>query len=281
MTALPTPAHETRWTEPLIRERCRALHNTLSARGEPDTALAAWAPGGAENTGDDALGQVIVWYSLLRARLTFLDWRAAEEEGRGESALAAALTNAPEPIKLSDGVARAVYPKSYHALKWCDSLDRALQDVVAKAMDMDADLDVRALAPLNESLSVRLWAWILTHPDPDVPFDEGQPAEPPAWTRALSPDDLLVLLNAHLQVNRVRIARIAALFPPEREAESRLSLAGFLGTVAQELGKRPIELLRQWSVGEAFAQAVVAAQSAREAHQQAERDARAKRAGGA
>jgi hypothetical protein len=268
---------ETRWTQPLVEERCRAVRGSLRARGETDTELDAYAPGGAQNQVADPLGAALHWYALLRGRLAFLEWKQNEERAHGEAALAAALTNAPAPVTLADGVARAVYPKGYHALKWCDAIDRALQDVTARALDLADEPEVRTLAPLTESLTVRLWAWTLTHPDPDVPFDEGQPAEPPAWTRALTPEDLVALLRAHMQVNRTRIQQIAALFPAEREAQSRLSLAGFLGTIAQELGHRPTDVLRRWSLGEAFAQAVVAAESAREARARAEDEAASRR----
>ncbi len=180
-------------------------------------------------------------------------------------------------MTLADGSSVAVYPKSYHALAWCDALDRALHDVGVKAQRLE-ELAVDTMAPLTASLAVRIWAWILTCPEPGLPFDEGAPkTDPPTWTETLTPGDILQLLQAHFTVNRERIALVAALFPPDREAQSKLSLSGFLGTVAQELSQRPSDVLRRWSMGEAFAQAVVAAEAAREARERAEADADAKR----
>lgn len=269
---------ETGWTAETITERCRVLRGTLHARQVPDPELDAMAPGGRDNQTADPLGAAVVWYALLRARFTLEQQRAADAAARAQDDLAAALGGEGAPVRLSAPDApRAVYPKSYHALRFLDSLDHALRRVVATAQALD-DVAVDALAPLTESLAVRLWAWVLTHPQPDLPFDETQGAEPPAWTAQLTPDDLLALLQGHLEVNRARITRIAQLFPGEGGHDSRLTLAGFLGTIAQELGHRPFDVLRRWSVGEAFAQAAVAAQSAREAREAAEQKAAAQRA---
>lgn len=267
MTASSAPTLESRWTEATIQERSRVLRLSLLARGEPAAALEACAPGGAENQVEDALGAAITEYALLRAKFALKEWQAEDTKARAHEALARALSNSPVDVRLTlttDERKFAVYPKSFHALKWCDSLDRALSDVVGKAQTLE-DLDVRAMAPLMESLAARLWVWILTSPDPWLPFDEGRPPEPPEWTGRLAPEDLLALLRAHLEVNRERVALVTSLFPPEREHNSKLPLAGFLGTVAHELGHRPSDVLTRWSLGEAFAQAVVAAQAAREA----------------
>lgn len=270
---------EAGWSVATITERCRGLHGTLHARKVPTPELDAMAPGGAQNQTADPLGAAVVWYALLRARFELEQHRAAEQTARAQADVAAALVAEPVTVRLQAADApTAVYPKSYHALRFLDTLDHALRRVVTIAQEGE-DVGVEAFAPLVESLTVQLWAWILTHDGPELPFDEQGDAEPPAWTRALTPDDLLTLLAAHLEVNRARVARIAQLFPGDsREAthESRLSLAGFLGTTAQELGHRPFDLLRRWSVGEAFAQAAVAAQSAREARAAADEAAQRK-----
>jgi hypothetical protein len=267
---------ETGWSVATITERCRVLHGTLHARKVPTPELEAMAPGGAQNQTADPLGAAVVWYALLRARFELEQHRAAETTARAQADVAAALSAEPVTVRLqAPDAPSAVYPKSYHALRFLDTLDHALRRVVAIAQEAD-EVGVEAFAPLVESLAVRLWAWILTSVGSELPFDEQAAPEPPEWTRALTPDDLLALLEAHLEVNRARVARIAQLFPGDATHESRLSLAGFLGTTAQELGHRPFDLLRRWSVGEAFAQAVVAAQSAREARAAAEEAAQRK-----
>lgn len=276
MLEVPAPQVESSWSEPHLVERCRALRGTLLSRGESATTLDGYAPGGAENAATDPFGGRVAEYALLRGRVAFLDWMEQDRMARGQAALAAALVNAPVPVTLSDGEKRAVHPKSYHALAWCDALDRALAEVSEKAHQLE-DLEIRATAPLTKSLAVRLWAWILTCPEPGLPFDEGAPADPPAWTESLAPEDLLTLLSAHLEVNRERNRLVATLFPAEREAESRLSLSGFLGTVAQELHQRPSDVLRRWTMGEAFAQAVVSAEAQREAKARAAADASERR----
>lgn len=263
---------EDRWTVEAITERCRVLRGTLHARRVPDADLDALAPGGSRNQVVDPLGAAITWFVLLRERFAVAEHERAREAARADAALAAALVNAPVPVRLSLEGRWAVYPKSYHALRWCDALDGAVRDVVA-TLEATPDAELAAFAHLNESLAVRLWAWILTCREPGLPFDEGTPGDPPDWTQQLTPEDLVALVQAHLEVNRTRIQLIAQLFPPERAAESRLSLSGFLGTVAQELGHRPSDVLTRWSLGEAFAQAVVASQSAQEARARTEAEA--------
>jgi hypothetical protein len=261
---------ETGWTRESIEERCRAIRGTLLRDGLPPPEL-------------DPFGSVVVWYALLRARREVLAAERAREAARAESAVAAALSGSPVPVQLSEAAAlasgpTAVYPKSYHALRYLDALDAALREVVALAQSLD-DAEVHAQALIVETAAVRVWAWILTHPAPGLPFEEvARDVTPPAWTGHLMPDDLVRLLEAHVEVNHARIRWIAQLFPPERERESRLNLGGFLGTVAQELKQRPFEVMRNWSLVEAFAQAATASQAAREARQHAESDARERRA---
>lgn len=267
------------WTIEAIEGKCRVLRNTLQARRVSDPELDALAPGGAENQTTDPLGATVVWYAHLRARFAVEQLKEADADARAQADVGAALAGDGVPVRLSPVDApSSVFPKSYHALRFCDALDHALRRVVATAQTLE-ELEVQALAPLTESLTVRLWAWILTHPGPALPFEDDTHAEPPAWTHALTPDDLLALLAAHMEANGARIARIARLFPSgEAATETRLTLAGFLGTVAQELGHRPFDVLRHWSVGEAFAQAAVTAQAAREAKERADADAAARKA---
>lgn len=278
MTAPAEPQRIESWSAPHLEQRCLALRGSLLARGESPASLEAYAPGGAENPTTDPYGAKVVEYSLLRGRLAFVKLQEQERNARAQTALARALANTPVRVTLSDGSTQAVHPKSYHALAWCDALDRALSDVTQRALTLE-DADVAFTAPLTRSLAVRLWAWILTHPEPGLPFNEADPANPPLWTELLTPEDLVALLKAHVQVHHDRMRLVSSLFKSEQqEAESRLSLSGFLGTVAQELHQRPSDVLTRWTMGEAFAQAVVAAEGAREARARAEEKARAKRA---
>lgn len=270
----------TGWTTPLVTERCRILATSLRALRVPDAELEAMAPGGAENRETDPLGAAVVWYALLRTRLELERARAADESARAQQYLDAALASEPVVVQLSvaggpEGP-RAVHAKSFHTLRYLDALDASLRRVVETAAALD-DVSLEALAILTGSLATRVWAWILTHPGPGLPFDDAAEVEPPAWTLALSVDDLVELLRAHHQVNRERIAAIARLFPSDTSVESRLTLGGFLGTVAQELDQRPFDVIRRWSVGEAFAQAAVAAQAAKEGRERAEEESKSRR----
>lgn len=262
------PIRETvKWNKRTLRERCETLRLAVEGSTVPTEELEKYWPGGEENPGRDFGAWVWCWGSLMR----FLgrDDRPEKRDQITDAAVAAALACEPHAVHLSDGTTRHVYPKSYHALRWLDSLDRTLllsQTAADQALDVPAQNAVTTLGPLVESLAVRLWAWVLTHPEPGLPFDEQEAAEPPAWTATLSPLDLLTLVKAHGQVNATRNAIIAQAFPaPSDRKASRLSLSGFLGTVADDMGQRPYAIMRQWSLGELFAQRVTAAQASRDA----------------
>jgi hypothetical protein len=276
------------WTTPAIRERCRNLRRSLTARGWDAAELTAYWPGGTENPGR-ARGAWIFCYANLVGMLRVADSRVAADPVALDQAVAEALAATPRLVALASGETRTVYPKSYHALRWLDALDRSLIDAAtlaaqAEAADVPEQVKLATLAPLVESLAVRLWAWVLTAGGADgpagLPFDDDAAApDPPAWTRALTPMDLLQLAQAHIAVNATRLRTITDGFPSATRGATRLSLSGFLGTAAQELAVRPMELLRRWSLGEVFAQSVTAAQAAREARERAEAEVRATRSG--
>lgn len=258
------------WSAPALETRCDALRASCLARGVPRPSIDAVWPGGPENAVTDPLGTWIVCYGNLMALFRHAEERQLVDRDQMDATLAAALARAPVPVTLAAGDRVAVYPKSYHALRWLDTLDRSLLDA-ARLADEAEQLGAFIAFPLVESLAVRLWAWILTEETPGLPFNEAAPGEPPAWTQSLEAADLLHLASAHAQVNATRLRLIAEAFPPERreDGSSRLSLAGFLGTTAQEMGVPAFDVMRRFSLGELFAQAVLAGQAAREARARA------------
>lgn len=279
---MQAPALQTDWSVPAATERCRILRQSLEARGVPADRLDAGWPGTAEGRDPATLDAWVQCYVDLRVLWAEAEARRAADQAAVAGVVAESLANAPHPVVLSVGV-KKVYPKSYHSLRWLDCLDWTLRDVAQRAAALAAQaeqdpavLEARALAPLVESHAVRLWAWVLTEPGPGLPFpdDEADTAEAPAWTRHLTPEDLLRLAEGHVTVHAKRLKVLSEAFPSEPSGETRLPLAGFLGTQAAELGVRPMELLRSWALGEAFASAITSAQASREARAAAEAKAK-------
>jgi len=265
------------WTTSDLQRRCRELRRALQARLlASETEIADYWPGGSINHEPSSRGK----WTYCYANLVRLMGRAEQRDADGlvDAMVAASLANAAQRVVLASGQAMSVLPKSYHALRWLDALDSSLLGVLEKAQSAGEDAAdvIRLTVPLLESLAVQLWAWVITTGMGDepaaLPFAEDDAPTPPEWTRTLAPEDLLVLAQAHLAVNGRRLRVIAEAFPSDTTSQSRLSLSGFLGTMAQELGVRPAELMRRWSLGEVFAQAVTRAQAAREA-QAAAKDA--------
>lgn len=260
------------WTKKALRLRCENLRAVAERRklATPEELAAYW-PGGEENS-EPGIGAWIYCYaSYVRIMGRDEDGTAFQRKKRAdlETALTQALASEGETVRFTDGTAQTVYPKSYHALRYLDFLDRTKQvaiDEAASEVDVGAQYAVSALAPLVESLAVREWAWILCDPSPSLPFpDAGQHPEPPEWTRALQAEDILALAHAHVRVNHARNALIAAAFPGEKDGDAGLTLSGFIGVMADEKNLRANELMRNWPLGELFAQKVVAAHAQREA----------------
>lgn len=192
-----------------------------------------------------------------------------------DAAIARRSAAAPQPVRLTSGRTVAVYPKAYHALRYLDWLDAGLAAAGRLAATAQEQENAEALAvirklPLAESLSVRVWAWILTTEGPGLPFrDDATDVVTPEWLETLTALDLVQLHRAHRTVNHDDISLIALAFPSDPR-QSRLPLSGFLNTYAQEAGQRPLDVFRQFSMGEVFASAVSTAQAAREARENAD-----------
>lgn len=242
-------------------------------------------PGGSDNPETGALGWLRCFERLVRLHAAGMGARTGgpvtpDQQDEMDEALASALAEVPHPVVVA-GAARAVYPKSYHALRFLDMLDGELRLIHAAATaaseGANADeLKVKVLAPMMESLAVRTWAWVLTSEGPELPFDEMADAvEPPEWTKTLSPDDLLALLRAHQEVHARRLAMIATMFPPEPgDAKGRMTIASFLGATIKDRPNAARRIMRQTSLGAVFAASVSSAAAQREALKHAKRTSR-------
>jgi hypothetical protein len=230
------------------------------------------------------------WLDRLHARggkddvATTVSAQSAEVD----QAIADALSDRPQHVDCSDGETRCVYPKSYDTLRFLKSLDALLRFVGEEwhLAEIEQDLTVklsegvsgvRLLAPRMESLAVRLWAWIVTHPTAALPFDETKKLpDPPKWTRQLAPEDLLKLFNAHVAVNVLRLRIIGAAFPPDPASgdKSLLTFAGLLGAmVAENEPGAAARLMKQTALGQVLATRILAARAAREASESAKKRA--------
>jgi hypothetical protein len=264
------------WSVADLTQRCRSLRAVLGEDGAAtDQQLRDYWPGGKENqyTGKGAWIYCFAMYAAF-------NWSAAQRGGEASSAavdtaIANRSTASPEPVRLTSGRTAAVYPKSYHALRYLDFLDaghRKAGQLAAAAYDLGSAeaLKVMQTYPLVESLAVRLWAWVLTTEGPGLPFKEdASNIELPEWLGELTAIDVVRLYQAHRKVNHDDIALISETFPGD-PMKSRLPLSGFLNTYAHEAGHRPLDVFKQFSVGEIFADAVSSAQAAREARENAD-----------
>jgi hypothetical protein len=200
----------------------------------------------------------------------------------------AALHAEPITVTMEDGTQRAVYPKGEYALARVVMIEFTLRyalerrlalELVASENTSPELLDALASAVDLQSVLEREFVWILTHPGSDVPWEEEArwTVEPPLWTRAITPIDMMMIRAAHLDVNLLRINAVS-------ERSRRLAgkgtgegmpLAAFMGLMASELGVQPKELARRWSLGEVFVQSLMRWEAMERARMQSEQEAAA------
>lgn len=233
----------------------------------PET-IAAQRPGGSENPDTSAMGWLayLIWlnreHAMGRQQPTSrneLRWNeAAIEEMR------AALAAEPIIVHLENGDHISVHPKGEYALNRLHVGDIALRWLVERKVALlDAEPNADVLSALElvmeaEQQLVSEFVEIVTHPGSDVPWpSETQwEHEVAAWTRALTPFDLLAIRRAHLEVNMLRINAIAERTKHLAEEKGTTPMAAFHGAMAADMGVQGRVLVRRWSRGELAAMAL-------------------------
>ena len=272
------PAHEPTLglSVPQLRNATELLcREVVALRRATEQELDAKRP--AEDAGAEAWLRFCIWVAELKGTTPVKAERALAR------VMHEALADVPVQLTLSAGERIAIHPKSLHTLGELDVLDLTLCSASTDLAELGvavlngdlvfADIvEARVLAAMLTSRAVQLYAWILATPGPGLPFGE-QDEDPksPDWTRALNGADLEAIVRAHLQVNREDIEFLAAAFPSDTEgARTRLPLAGFVGSYANEIGEKPRELMCNVSLRSLFAGALAHAQALREARAAAE-----------
>lgn len=263
-----------------LRNTAGLLERQVLAAGRlTESALDARRPGGAVQGTDTPSAWLA--YALWLAEQAAARADGAEAVTRaGAHALHDALADEPAAVALTGGTLVHVHPKSLNALLVLDGLDADIRQVLsvlheALALPDDAGAAARAqlqfVGALIKARTIRLWAWILTHPGPGLPFDEtAADPKPPEWTAALTGADLQALVLAHLQVNRRDLELLTQAFPAEGGATaSRLPLSGLLGAQAAEDGLPPKTLIADRSLRSVFAAGIARAELQRQALQRA------------
>lgn len=129
------------------------------------------------------------------------------------------------------------------------------------------------LVELQASLMQEL-VWILTHPGADVPWpDDGQwEHAAPAWIRALTDVDFLVIAKANHEVNVLRpnaLATRSYSMTGHNQKSSDMTYVEFLGVIAAETGIPARTLMRQRSTGAIYAQSLMKLIASHEAEERA------------
>lgn len=269
-------AEDLGWDEEGLRQRCSDLRATLlQARLATEPELDAYAPGGRENREPGIGGWIYCYASYvgMARREETPEERTRREDA--EAAVLAALRDEPEPVELvqceQGGAPRTlhVYPKSFHALCHLTARDRELLKLsVAAHVLSDSGLEENAqwgrelFAEISYQNQVMVWA--VTAEGPGLPFPDTEPRpDPPAWTAALDPGDVIRVLRAHQLVNGKRIGLIGDLLSRGQDGGRRRGpgWATLAASAASELGVPSRTLLRDHALAGWLAQLSLAAEA--------------------
>lgn len=263
-----------------LRSRCSFFRAELADRGLDAETLRAHWPGGHDNPDHGFAG----WIYCYGSYRTLLDGGSFTEEAPPPKSVAAEraaldiFRGAPIPaiMEVTDqhGVPRIrnVFPKSQHALLALELYDGDLGRLAAEydALKHGAPSVFAAAAGAvlhGISHCQRIFAWIICHDGPGLPFsdDELNPM-PPDWTAELSPVDHLTLVTAHRRLG-ARLALALQLIEPAQEGKSRPgSWSTIMAVASTELGFGTRTLTRDHTLESVALQLAVSREAKAAAH---------------
>jgi hypothetical protein len=265
----------------VLDARCAILEQSVRQSGVATAAqIDAVRPGGAENLDRSAMGALFFFGALSR-------WHAqGPQQPHGKASMRwspseirdiqDALAATPIPVPLECAPDKSVFPKGEFAIRRLEEIDHALGWLAVRRVAAEYELEENATPAALEAIRLcdeaiaqlsREFIWILTHPGADVPWaDNGEwEHQPPKWTRAATTFDFIAVQRAHREVNSSRAEACSARLRHLAKTEDSMPMEAFTGLMANELAVQPRELVRKWSRGELFVQALLKA----DAHQRA------------
>jgi hypothetical protein len=279
------PSRTDSWSVRGLKERCELLQTDLEARRLATAEeLAAYWPGGKNNTAEPGRGQWIFCYANFVRFRGRSEHREAAASG-AEGVALAILAIEPEVIATSGlplGAPGplAVHQKSLWALGHLAAHDTVLAQLQAGVAALrgsrepaDVKLVAQAQARIAEELTLCVWAAL--HPGPLLPWDPNGPLpEAPDWVRSLDGYVVLRIQRAYQRVNGTNLAAIRVLLAPDPDAgggDTPLTLfAGILSGTKADLGFTPERMIRERPLLQFLAQIQLRASAVREAYAAAE-----------
>lgn len=220
--------------------------------------------------------------------LTFHAWIAARALGAERPRASRALrdvkldaaTDRPRVVTLTSGATVTVQPKSARALFVMRALDAELRAVGPEVAAVLAGEEPTSEAvhaavwgPILQSRLLQVWLWIATE-SIDLPFaEDAKDVEPPVALQSLRPQDVLAIVEAHVQVNQLDLEILVHQFPTASADGPARELADVLGALAHERGVPTATLMCAASVRSLYQQALAAALLAADAKRRSGRDA--------
>lgn len=280
-----------------LKERCRVIRDTISARSlATDDEVATYWPGGDDNPGRDLRAWVYAFANLVRfsGRMVVAPEVHLAARAAADQSVIDALRAQPAIITLTnrgytqrEDTRVTVHPKSFDALQWFAARDAR----IAWLNEQRAAILARAL-PESPGLAERIGTEIAyqyglmvmaaTASGPYLPWEIGE--EPELLdepTDALSPVEMLQVLNAFVEVNALRLHALQRLMSPE-EGNERPSWATFFASQASEPGNPSARaLMRDRSLAEVIATALVASDARKRAADRAKQKANPRSRGAA
>lgn len=253
-----------------LRAECLVLERAvLSARLTTGDEVKAHRPASKRSTAQDWLG-FYRWLHRLHATGVSRPANVSREDA--DRMVLDALRAEPVRVKLAHppaGVPSPLFahPKSLDTYLRIHGLDTQLAWLTCQYHKATPVVSRGAASPAlvtaypklldGMAYTTALLCWIITHAGPGMPYaDTDLDPEPPAWTRALEPWDVIRILDGH-RSHHARLAAVQALIDEHTQHDEprgqRPSWSMFVGTMANELGEQSATLMRHTTLGELLA----------------------------
>jgi hypothetical protein len=248
-----------------------------------EAELSPWRPGGDRNPDTSILG-VLRWYGRLNRIHARGESRGTESaRDAADATLTAALEERPAAVDLvrplSDGQTHlTVHPKAFSVLVRLTEVGRRIGELAAvrlarsRATDVDAPRHVQ-MADEGLDYFYRLYAWVVTHPGPGLPYGwaDLEPT-PPEWTRGLDARDFLSLIGAHIALDVLPFKALEILTHPDgsHEGGPRPTWAQWFASLAPDGQADTLTLMRGAGFMRLLATHALAADRQRQAMKQAQ-----------
>lgn len=208
----------------------------------------------------------VAWLHRTHSRAEHAQTAPARK--KADAILLQALADEPSYVTLmrnGEATSVAVYPKSHSALEWFEGRVRTIEWLIANRSKIEDRIDSDALflierINLEVAYQYQLLVVAATTPGPGLPWEaDAIPEALPDWAYDLDPVATLLVRNAFIEVNAVRLQALHEILTRGREGKApEIGWATFFAIRAEETGVDSTTLLCDRTLASQIAAAALA-----------------------